>query len=78
MFAFCNKDSNQKGCYLNMSSEPDVEFQRLTSSGVSDLRRLIGDLVIDLERDGLGDLGIVLLLVVVVDGRKRRRRCLMN
>ena len=80
MFAFRDKYSNQEGCYLNMSSEPDVEFQRLTSSGVSDLRRLIGDLVLDLERDGLGDLGIVLLLVVVVvvvvDGRKRKRRCL--
>ena len=46
---------------------------------MTDLRRLIGDLVLDLDRDGLGDLGIVLLLVVVVvvvDGRKRRRRCL--
>lgn len=48
---------------------------------MTDLRRFIGDLVLDLERDGLGDLGIVLLLVVVVvvvDRRKRRRRCLMN
>jgi hypothetical protein len=43
---------------------------------VTDLRRLIGDLVFDLERDGLGDLGIVglvlVVVVVVVDGRKRR------
>ena len=69
MFAFRNKYSNQKGCYLNVSSEPDVEPQRLTSSGVTDLRRLTGDLVLDLERDGLGDLGIVLLLGC------RRRRC---
>jgi hypothetical protein len=78
VFAFGNKHSNQKGCYLNVSSESYVGFQRLTSSGVTDLRRLTGDLVLDLERDGLGDLGIVLLLVVVavvvVDGRKRKRR----
>ena len=49
---------------------------------MTDLRRLIGDLVLDLDRDGLGDLGIVLSLVVVVvvvvDKRKRRGRCLMN
>jgi len=77
MFAFCHKDSNQEGCYLNVSSKIELGLQTLTSSGVADLRRLTGDLVLDLERDGLGDLGIVLLLVVVivvvvVDGRKRR------
>jgi hypothetical protein len=59
---------------------PDYKPPRLTSSGVTDLRRLIGDLVLDLERDGLGDLGIVVIIlvvvVVVVDGRKRKRRCL--
>jgi hypothetical protein len=59
MFAFRNKYSNQEGCNLNVSSEPYVEYQRLTSFGVTDLRRLTGDLVLDLERDGLGDLGIV-------------------
>jgi hypothetical protein len=59
MFAFRNKYSNQKGCYLNMSSEFRIEPLRLTSSGVRDLRRLIGDLVLDIECDGLGDLGIV-------------------
>jgi hypothetical protein len=45
---------------------------------VSDLRRLTGDLVLDLERDGLGDLGIAVLLVVVavvvVDARKRKMK----
>ena len=38
---------------------------------------MIGDLVLDLERDGLGDLGILCILVVVVvvvDRKKRKRK----